>query len=198
MSYGARFWSASLAEPKLTNQCWPLSRRARESRHIRRIYRAPRISSRHKAPKWPRRVGWNYPTSRPVSPVPRVIERLQVEAGALPDVVLPQAEVLTTATRAPAPQTIAAEPGDVYLNCSSTQFTLWVKRDFYGFTVKPSELTLGRTCKSTGVDESSGDLMFEYPLTSCDDRQEVKLLTSGVRHQAPEVRLYSLGFTVEY
>lgn len=107
-------------------------------------------------------------------PVPRVIERLQLAAEeALPDVALPQADVIPTRIRAPVPQTEPANLADVSLNCSRTEFTVWVKRAFYGFAAKQSELTLGRTCKSNGVDESSGSLLFTYPLKSCDVREEV-------------------------
>ncbi|XP_035265558.1 uncharacterized protein LOC118223304 isoform X1 [Anguilla anguilla] len=101
-------------------------------------------------------------------PVPRVIERLQ---GLVP-AVLPRAENTMTSTLAQSPQAETAALVDVSVNCSSTGFTVRVKRNFFGFAVTPSELTIGRTCKSNGVDESSDDLLFTYPLTSCDNRQE--------------------------
>ncbi|KAJ8333190.1 hypothetical protein SKAU_G00420860 [Synaphobranchus kaupii] len=106
-------------------------------------------------------------------PVPRVIERLQLAAEELPPAVLSRAlqEAMTTSAPAPAPRAWPAALPDVSVNCSSTEFTVRVKRDFYGFAVTPSELTLGRTCKSNGVDEPSGDLLFTYPLTACDRRQ---------------------------
>lgn len=62
---------------------------------------------------------------------------------------------------------------DVSVTCSATVVVLRVKPAFYGLGADADELTLGSTCRSTGVLRPYGDLLFTYPLTACD----------AVRHQ---------------
>lgn len=62
---------------------------------------------------------------------------------------------------------------DVSVTCSANDFVLRVKPGFYGLGADADELTLGGTCRSTGVLWPYGDLLFTYPLTACD----------AVRHQ---------------
>lgn len=57
---------------------------------------------------------------------------------------------------------------DVSVTCSATDFVLRVKPGFYGLGADADELTLGGTCRSTGVLRPYGDLLFTYPLTACD------------------------------
>lgn len=65
---------------------------------------------------------------------------------------------------------------DVSVTCSSGDFVVRVKRDFYGFDANADELTLGSTCKSNGVLMPYGDLLFSYPLMECDGKRQVRLL----------------------
>lgn len=65
---------------------------------------------------------------------------------------------------------------DVSVTCSSGDFVVRVKRNFYGFEADTDELTLGSTCKSNGVLMPYGDLLFSYPLMECDGKRQVRLL----------------------
>ncbi|XP_075964224.1 zona pellucida sperm-binding protein 3 [Anarhichas minor] len=61
---------------------------------------------------------------------------------------------------------------DVSVTCSSSDFVVRVKPSFYGLGAEAEELKLGRNCKSNGVLWPYGDLLFTYPLTSCDAVRE--------------------------
>ncbi|KAJ8398174.1 hypothetical protein AAFF_G00430180 [Aldrovandia affinis] len=105
--------------------------------------------------------------------VPQVIERLHLTEEQTPG-VLPRSglEMIVTTAPTPAPQTEPDSLQEVSVTCSGTELTVRVQKHFYGFTPTDSELTLGRACKSTGVHDLSGDLLFTYPLASCNSKQE--------------------------
>lgn len=63
---------------------------------------------------------------------------------------------------------------DVSVTCSTSDFVVRVKPSFYGLGAEAEELKLGRNCKSNGVLWPYGDLLFTYPLTSCDAVREVR------------------------
>ncbi|TRY93372.1 hypothetical protein DNTS_032865, partial [Danionella cerebrum] len=62
---------------------------------------------------------------------------------------------------------------DVSVICRSTGFVLRVRRSFFGFSVVSEELTLGKTCKSNGLLEPNGDLLFTYSLADCQSLKQV-------------------------
>ncbi|XP_029544582.1 uncharacterized protein LOC115146658 isoform X1 [Oncorhynchus nerka] len=77
---------------------------------------------------------------------------------------------------------------DVSVTCSSGDFVVRVKRDFYGFEADTEELTLGSTCKSNGVLMPYGDLLFSYPLMECDGKRQMPpgyLIYTYVLHYTP-------------
>ncbi|TRZ03180.1 hypothetical protein DNTS_024672, partial [Danionella cerebrum] len=61
---------------------------------------------------------------------------------------------------------------DVSVICRSTGFVLRVRRSFFGFSVVSEELTLGKTCKSNGLLEPNGDLLFTYSLADCQSLKQ--------------------------
>ncbi|CAB1330804.1 unnamed protein product, partial [Coregonus sp. 'balchen'] len=80
---------------------------------------------------------------------------------------------------------------DVSVTCSSGDFVVRVKRDFYGFDADADELILGSTCKSNGVLMPYGDLLFSYPLMECDGKREMPpgyLIYKFVLHYTPLTR----------
>ncbi|XP_055718979.1 uncharacterized protein LOC129811578 [Salvelinus fontinalis] len=80
---------------------------------------------------------------------------------------------------------------DVSVTCSSGDFVVRVKRNFYGFDADTDELTLGSTCKSNGVLMPYGDLLFSYPLVECDGKRQMPpgyLIYTFVLHYTPLTR----------
>lgn len=63
---------------------------------------------------------------------------------------------------------------DVSVTCSTSDFVVRVKPSFYGLGAGAEELKLGSSCNSNGVLRPYGDLLFTYPLTSCDAVREVR------------------------
>ncbi|XP_011614516.1 zona pellucida sperm-binding protein 3 [Takifugu rubripes] len=57
---------------------------------------------------------------------------------------------------------------DVSVTCSTSGFVLRVKPSFYGLGADADELSLGGTCRSNGLLQPYGDLLFTYPLVACD------------------------------
>lgn len=83
---------------------------------------------------------------------------------------------------------------DVSVTCSATDVVLRVKPGFYGLGADADELTLGGTCRSTGVLRPYGDLLFTYPLTACDAvRHQVRLSTPLLPHFCHEPVKYLLS-----
>lgn len=62
---------------------------------------------------------------------------------------------------------------DVSVTCSTSDFVVRVKPDFYGLGAQTGELKLGDTCKSNGVLRPYGDLLFTYPLMACGAMRQV-------------------------
>ncbi|KAM8913818.1 zona pellucida sperm-binding protein 3 [Spinachia spinachia] len=60
----------------------------------------------------------------------------------------------------------------VSVTCSTAHFVVRVKPSFYGLGAEAEELKLGSSCNSNGVVAPDGDLLFTYPLTSCDAVRE--------------------------
>ncbi|XP_034419371.1 zona pellucida sperm-binding protein 3 [Cyclopterus lumpus] len=77
---------------------------------------------------------------------------------------------------------------DVSVTCSTIDFVVRVKPSFYGLGAGAEELKIGSKCKSNGVLRPDGDLLFTYPLTSCDAVRESScgyLLYKFVLHYEP-------------
>ncbi|XP_054470399.1 uncharacterized protein si:ch211-67f13.7 [Anoplopoma fimbria] len=82
---------------------------------------------------------------------------------------------------------------DVSVTCSTSNFVVRVKPSFYGLGADAEELKLGSTCKSNGVLGPYGDLLFTYPLTSCDAVRESPrgyLLYKFVLHYEPSSKRF--------
>ncbi|XP_068436631.1 zona pellucida sperm-binding protein 3-like [Clinocottus analis] len=76
----------------------------------------------------------------------------------------------------------------VSVTCSTIDFVVRVKPSFYGLGADAEELKLGSNCRSNGVLRPGGDLLFTYPLTSCDAVRESPcrhLLYKFVLHYEP-------------
>ncbi|KAM7403910.1 hypothetical protein PAMA_004367 [Pampus argenteus] len=90
---------------------------------------------------------------------------------------------------------------DVSVTCSTSDFVVRVKAAFYGLGADASELNLGSSCKSNGVLRPYGDLLFTYPLTSCDSQRELLhgyLVYKFVLHYEPSpVRFPSRAHRVD-
>lgn len=71
---------------------------------------------------------------------------------------------------------------DVSVTCSTNDFVVRVKPSFYGLGAEAEELKVGSKCKSNGVLRPDGDLLFTYPLTSCDVVREVRFQESIYLH----------------
>lgn len=86
---------------------------------------------------------------------------------------------------------------DVSVTCSANDFVLRVKPGFYGLGADADELTLGGTCRSTGVLRPYGDLLFTYPLTACDAvRAQVRSSTPLLPHFYHDPLKYLLSTVV--
>lgn len=80
---------------------------------------------------------------------------------------------------------------DVSVTCSTSDFVVRVKPSFYGLGAGAEELKLGSSCNSNGVLRPYGDLLFTYPLTSCDAVRESPcgyLIYKYVLHYEPSPR----------
>ncbi|XP_041828530.1 zona pellucida sperm-binding protein 3 [Melanotaenia boesemani] len=82
---------------------------------------------------------------------------------------------------------------DVSVTCSASDFVVRVRRAFYGLGADAQELTLGSDCKSNGDLGPHGDLLFKYPLTSCDAVRELPrgfLVYKYVLHYEPSSKRF--------
>ncbi|XP_066573428.1 zona pellucida sperm-binding protein 3 [Amia ocellicauda] len=107
----------------------------------------------------------------PKADLPAAIRRLMIPH--IPQTTPPPADVLP----------------DVSVNCTEADMIVRVKRAFYGFGAKPEQLRLGSHCKSNGVDQDSGDLLFTYSLLKCDSIRSMPpgyLLYKAILHYVPK------------
>ncbi|XP_029983064.1 zona pellucida sperm-binding protein 3-like [Sphaeramia orbicularis] len=85
---------------------------------------------------------------------------------------------------------------DVSVTCGASDVVVRVKPAFYGLGARAGELRLGNTCRSNGVLEPYGDLLFTYPLTACNVRRELSLdylVYKFVLHYQPSLKRFPSG-----
>ncbi|XP_034530408.1 uncharacterized protein si:ch211-67f13.7 [Notolabrus celidotus] len=82
---------------------------------------------------------------------------------------------------------------DVSVTCSTSDFVVRVKPNFYGLGAEAEELKLGSSCKSNGVLSPYRDLLFTYPLTACDAVRELppgNLVYKFILHYEPSPKRF--------
>ncbi|XP_072221950.1 zona pellucida sperm-binding protein 3-like [Leuresthes tenuis] len=87
---------------------------------------------------------------------------------------------------------IAYDP-DVSVTCSTSDFVVRVRRGFYGLGADEHELTIGSSCKSNGNLGPQGDLLFAYPLASCNGVRKLPrgfLIYKYVLHYEPSPKRF--------